>query len=213
MKKEPYTQKQIHQMILIIGLLVFVWSYIGHRDTFGWASLITPIVVVSIFFIVTYEKFAFSTFVYFFGLIWIIILLIGAKYTYSQNPFFAWISEIFHVERNQFDRLGHFAQGFVPIMIFKEYLYRKNILKPSKMSNFLLIALVLSFSAFYELTEFAATIISNRPQSYILDLQGDMWDTQWDMILATIGAGVSLFTFGKMHNKIIIEMQNKQEIE
>lgn len=192
---------KINLSFLGIGYLVLVWSYINHVDTFGWVLLATPVFLVSMFFIITYKNFTFTSYLYFWGLIWAIILLIGAKYTYTYNPLFEYFREVFLFSRNHYDRVGHFAQGFVPALLIKEYLYRKNVLKPSKISIFIITAIVLSFSAFYELLEFAATILSNQPQAYILDLQGDMWDTQYDMLFALIGSYVSLALLGKSHDK------------
>lgn len=209
MKRLNLTPKQIHLIFLFIGVLVFIWSYIDHYDTFGWFVLSSIIVLGVIFFIATYKKFTFSTFVYFFVLIWMIILMIGAKHTYSNNPTFDMISEFLNLSRNYYDRVGHLAQGFVPAMIIKEFFYRKNILKPSKMSIFLIICLVLSFSAFYEILEFAAAEITNQPASYILDTQGHNWDTQWDMVMAIIGACASFLFLGKRHDKHIEVMKEK----
>lgn len=208
MKHLKLTPKQCHLLFLSIGLLVFVWSFIGHYDTFGWIALTLLIVIGASFFILTYSKFTFSTFVYFFGLLWIIILLAGAKYTYSLNPWFETISDYFSFSRNYYDRLGHFAQGFVPFMIIKEYLFRKKVLQPSRFTTFIIIALVLSFSAAYEILEFAVAEITNQPESYILDTQGNNWDTQWDMVLAVIGACASHLVFGKKHDKIIEEIND-----
>lgn len=200
---------KLNRLFIIIGVLVFIWSYINHYDTFGWTLLALPVVVIPSIFIATSKKFTYSTFVYFFGLLWAIVLLVGAKYTYTYNPLFEFIKEVFDHSRNNYDKVGHFAQGFVPVMIMKEYVVRKGIIPRSKALNFILISLALAFSAFYELVEFAATVLSNQPLEYILDLQGDMWDTQWDMVYAVIGAYVSLMLFGKMHDKIIDKMQQK----
>jgi putative membrane protein len=210
MKQSKLSQKQIHYIFLLIGLIVFVWSFIGHYDTFGWFALVLIIILGVSYFIITYNKFTFSTFVYFFWLLWIIILLVGAKYTYSLNPWFAHISDNLNLTRNYYDRVGHFAQGFVPFMIIKEFLYRKKVLKPSKFTTFLLIALVLSFSAAYELVEFGVAEITNQPESYILDTQGDNWDTQWDMLLAIIGAGTSSLVLGKRHDEVIFKIMEEE---
>jgi putative membrane protein len=212
MKQSNFTSKQIHLFFLVIGLLVFAWSYIDHYDTFGWLALVSLVLIGAVVFISTYNKFTFSTFVYFFGLIWVIILLVGAKYTYSNNPLFDSISEFLNLSRNYYDRVGHFAQGFVPVMVIKEFLYRKNILKPSKGTIFIILCMVLAFSAFHELLEFGIAEITNQPASYILDTQGQNWDTQWDMFLALIGAFTSLFLLGKKHNKYIEIMKQKDSV-
>lgn len=211
MKRLNLTPVQIHLIFLFIAVLAYIWSYFNHYDLFAWFALSIQVVIGVAFFILTYKRFTFSTFVYAFGLFWVIILLIGAKHTYSNNPTFDLISQYFNLSRNYYDRLAHFIQGFIPAMIIKEFLYRKNILKPSKMSIFLIICLALSFSAFYELIEFTAAEYTNRPASYILDTQGHNWDTQWDMILAILGASASLFFLGKRHEKYIDIMKKKDQ--
>ena len=201
---------KVNLSFLLFGYLVYIWSYINHIDTFGWFTLSTPVVLISIFFIVTYKKFTFTSYVYFWGLVWAIILLIGAKYTYTYNPLFEYLRDVFNFSRNHYDRLGHFAQGFIPALLIREYLYRKKVLKPSKVSILIITGIVLAFSAFYELLEFAATVLSNRPQSYILDLQGDMWDTQYDMLFALIGAYVSLVFCWKPHNRAMLKLEQEK---
>lgn len=213
MKQPNLTPTQMHIIFLFVGFLVFIWSYFDHYDTFGWFVLSMVVVLGVVFFASTYKKFTFSTFVYFFILIWMIILMIGAKHTYSNNPTFDMISDTFNLSRNYYDRVGHLAQGFIPVMIIKEFLYRKNILKPSKMSVFLIVCLVLSFGALYEILEFAAVEITNQPASYILDTQGHNWDTHWDMVMAVLGASVSLLFLGKSHDKYIDIMREKDRFK
>jgi putative membrane protein len=209
--RKNWQEKHTHLTFYIIGLLFFAWSYINHVDTFGWVLLSAPVVIISAFFVATYKKFTFSTMVYFFGLLWAIVLLIGAKYTYTYNPLFEMLKEMFGHSRNHYDRFGHFAQGFVPVMLYKEFFIRKGFLQRTKALSFILVSLVLAFSAFYELLEFFATVVSNQPQSYILDLQGDMWDTQYDMLYAIIGAITSLWLFGKKHDREIDKMIEKHD--
>lgn len=211
------SEQRLHVLFLIIGILVFFWSYIDHRSTFGWVLLSAPVVIVSMFFTFTYKKFTFSTLVYFLGFLWACLLLWGAKYTFTYVPFFEYLSEVFGWTRNHFDRLTHFAQGFVPYLIFREYLLRKGILNPKKLTNLVLFALVLSFSATWELIEFSASIISGRSQSFILDMQGDIWDTQMDMVFALIGAISSCLLLGKYHlnqirEKIVSELGNQHHM-
>ncbi len=199
----------VHLTFLVIGLLVFVWSYIDHLDTFGWYALSAPIVLVSAVFIFTYKRFTFTTMVYFWGLIWAIILMIGARYTYTYNPLFEYLKEVFDHSRNHYDRLGHFAQGFVPVMLFKEFFIRKGFLHRTKALSFILVALALAFSAFYELAEFFAASVTSQTQEYILDMQGDIWDTQYDMLYAIIGAITSLILLGKRHDRAIDKIQQQ----
>ncbi len=198
------SEQKIHLMLLIIGVLVFIWSYIDHRLTFGWVLLSAPVVIVTVFFVLTYKRFTYTTLVYFIGFLWACLLLWGAKYTYTYVPFFEYLTDVFGWSRNHFDRFTHFAQGFVPYMIFREYLFRKGVLNQKKITNLVLFLMVLGFSATWELIEFSASILSGRSQSFILDMQGDIWDTQMDMLFALIGAITSSLVLGNFHLKQIV---------
>jgi putative membrane protein len=197
------TEKRLHIILLIIGLFVFAWSYIDHKLTFGWILLSVPIITVSLVFILTYKKFTFTTIVYVFGFLYACLLMVGAKYTYTYVPLFDYLSETFGWTRNYYDRVAHFAQGFVPFLIFKEYLLRKGLMKNSRLTNLIVITMVLGFSASWELLEYTATELSGMSQSFILDMQGDIWDTQLDMLSALIGALTASLTLGKYHLKLI----------
>jgi putative membrane protein len=205
------SEQKFHLLLLFIGILVFIWSYVDHKSTFGWTLLSAPVVIAAIFFTWTYKKFTFSSLVYFLGFLWACLLLWGAKYTFTYVPFFEYLSDVFGWTRNYFDRSTHFAQGFVPYLIFREYLLRKGILTSKKLTNLVLFTLVLGFSASWELIEFSASIISGRSQSFILDMQGDIWDTQMDMVFALVGAISSSIILGKLHlstiNKKMTEMK------
>lgn len=199
--------KTSHKLMLIVFLVVLIWSAIEPFSYMTWAPLAAPAVIFVVAMIFTYRKFQFSTFVYLVILLHTIILLVGAKYTYERNPLFDFFMQEFQWDRNHFDRLGHFAQGFTPALMAKELLLRKGYLEKSKMFYFIVFSIVLAISAAYELTEFAASVISGVPKSYVLSLQGDEWDTQKDMIMALIGATTALSLFRKIHDKSI----NKQK--
>ncbi len=197
------TEKRLHLVLLIIGLLVFVWSYIDHKLTFGWILLTVPIIMVSLLFILTYKRFTFTTLVYTAGFLYACLLMVGAKYTYTYVPLFDSLSEMFGWTRNYYDRVAHFAQGFVPFLVFREYLLRKKILNKGKLNNLIIIAMVLGFSASWELLEYTTSELSGMSQSFVLDMQGDIWDTQLDMLSALIGALTSSLLLGKIHLKLI----------
>ena len=197
------TEQKFHLILLVIGLLVFVWSYIDHQLTFGWILLSVPIILVSLLFILTYRKFTFTTLVYVVGFIYACLLMVGAKYTYTYVPFFEYLSEMFGWTRNYYDRVAHFAQGFVPFLIFREFLFRKGMIKSGKLTNLIIITLVLGFSASWELLEYSTAELSGKSQTFILDMQGDIWDTQLDMLSALIGAISSSVLLGKFHLKCI----------
>jgi putative membrane protein len=192
-----------HVILLIIGLLVLIWSYIDHRLTFGWILLSVPIITVALVFILTYKRFTFTTLIYVIGFFWACLLMVGAKYTYTYVPLFDSLSEAFGLTRNYYDRVAHFAQGFVPYLIFREYLIRKRYLSNRKLTTLIVIVLVLGFAASWELLEYTTAELSGMSQSFILDMQGDIWDTQLDMLSALIGAVTSWLILGKYHLRLI----------
>ena len=198
-----FTEQRLHLILLVIGLFVFVWSFIDHKLTFGWILLSVPILTVSLLFILTYKRFTFTTLVYVVGFLYACLLMVGAKYTYTYVPLFDNLSEIFGWTRNYYDRVAHFAQGFVPFLIFKEFLLRKGTVKDSRLTNLIIIALVLGFSATWELLEYSTSELSGMSQSFVLDMQGDIWDTQLDMLSALFGAISACLVLGRYHLSLI----------
>jgi len=195
-----------HIILLGLSLLVYIWSGINPNSYLVWFLNSIPTLLLVSIVILTYKKFTFSTFVYFVIFVHVVILLIGAKYSYQGNPLFNKLMEIFDLSRNNFDRVGHFAQGFTPAVMSKELLLRKGYMKRSKMFYFVIMCISLAISAFYELLEFSFAKITGYPVSFVLAFQGDPWDTQWDMILAICGALTALIIFGSLHDKYINKM-------
>jgi putative membrane protein len=206
-KFDSEKEKRKHIALLAFFFLVLIWSVINPHDYFSWLLLtIPPVIYVSVL-IFTYKKLKFTTFTYFMVFIHVTILLIGSKYTYTLNPLFFELKELFSLSRNYYDRVGHIAQGFIPVFIVKEFLLRKYYFKRSKFFYLIVFSLVLAFSAFYELLEFAVVIISGKPANVIISPQGDPWDTHWDMVMALVGAALGLITFGRLHDKKMDEIE------
>ncbi|MFT5874219.1 MAG: putative membrane protein [Clostridium sp.] len=193
--------KASHKLMLLVFLAVFIWSAIKPFSYITWLPLAVPTLIFGIPILLTYKKFKFSTFVYLVILIHAIIVLIGAKYTYTFNPLFDYLMRQFDLNRNYYDRLGHFAQGFTPALMAKEILLRKGYLKKSKIFYYIVFSIVLALSASFELSEFAVSKLSGMSKDFVLSLQGDKWDTQWDMIMALLGATTALTLFKKAHDK------------
>jgi putative membrane protein len=193
--------KASHKLMLLVFLAVFIWSAIKPFSYITWLPLAVPTLIFGIPILLTYKKFKFSTFVYLVILIHAIIVLIGAKYTYTFNPLFDYLMRQFDLNRNYYDRLGHFAQGFTPALMAKEILLRKGYLKKSKIFYYIVFSIVLALSASFELAEFAVSKLSGMSKDFVLSLQGDKWDTQWDMIMALLGATTALTLFKKAHDK------------
>lgn len=203
-KKHFPTEKAKYIAMLGIILLVLAWSAVKPYRYISWLSMAAPTVFYIIVLIFLYRKIEFTTFVYYMVFLQVIIFLIGAKYTYEFNPLFSTLKETFNLNRNYYDRVAHFTQGFTPFFLIKEFLLRRGYMKRSTLFTFIVIGLVLALSAVYELLEFTATLITDQP---IISPQGDPWDTYWDMIMALLGAGSALLFFGKLHDKKMDEMR------
>jgi putative membrane protein len=135
-------------------------------------------------------------------LLWIhaIILVVGGKYTYAEVPLGFWLRDMFGFARNHYDRIGHFAQGFVPAMLAREILIRRSPLRGSRWLPFVAVCFCLAFSALYELIEFWTALSTGEAAEAFLGTQGDVWDTQWDMQMALLGAVVALATLSRTHD-------------
>lgn len=198
----------VHIAMLLIFFIVFIWSVINPFVYYSWFLESLPAVLMVLVLAVTYKKFTFTTFVYSMVLAHTVILLIGAHYTYAQMPLFNWLRDNYHLSRNYYDRVGHFAQGFMPAFIIKEYLLRAGYLKKGKILSFVVICICMAISAFHELLEFGASLVSGIPGDVVLSTQGDYWDTQWDMFCAFIGVLISVFILGPLHDSFIYKYLN-----
>ena len=132
-----------------------------------------------------------------------IVLMVGGKYTYAEMPLFNWIRDEFHLSRNHYDRLGHFMQGFAPALLIRELLLRTSTLKAGNWLATIIIFCCLGVSAIYELIEWAAAVALGAGADAFLATQGDVWDTQKDMLMAGIGAAVAVLFFSKMHDRAL----------
>lgn len=182
---------------LFIFFTVFIWSLINPKDLFTWFLEVIPAIIAFIVLTFTYNKFKLTPLVYFLILIHCIILMIGGHYTYSEVPFF----DLLTPDRNNYDKLGHFAQGFIPAMVAREIIIRKNIILISSWRNFFIICFCLGFSAFYELIEWQVAILSKEASNDFLGTQGYIWDTQSDMAWALFGSIVALTFLKRYHDK------------
>lgn len=192
-------------MKLKITLLIFtgiasVFSYIGAAEPFTWWLEAAP-VFVGILALFIFRKFQFSTFVYIVIFIHFLVLLLGAHYTYAKVPGFDWMNSVFGGTRNNYDKIGHFFQGFSPALIAREILIRKKVVNGSGWLFFLLICIVLATSAFYELIEWWVSLFSGEAGDDFLGTQGYIWDTQTDMFTALLGAIFALLLFSKFHDE------------
>ena len=192
--------KPLHVGLLLILFVVLIWSVIHPRDLFTWFLEVLPALIGVAVIVVTYHRFRLTNLVYLLVAIHMIILIIGGHYTYAEMPIFNWIRDTFHLARNYYDRLGHFAQGFIPAIVVREILLRKSGLQRGKLLAFIIISICLAISASYELIEWGVAEATGSAADAFLGTQGDVWDTQWDMFLALWGAIISLITMSKLHD-------------
>ena len=155
-----------------------------------------------------YPKYRFSNFIYVLITIESIILIVGGHYTYAEMPIFNWIRDTFDLSRNYYDRLGHFMQGFIPAMIAREIIIRNKVINKKKYLSFIVICICLAISASYELIEFVVAKLTGNAADAFLGTQGDVWDTQWDMLMALIGSVTSLSLFSRYHDKKLTQLNN-----
>jgi putative membrane protein len=183
-------------------------STFGPSDTATWWMEVLPVLIAIPILGFTYQKFHLTELVYFFIFIHCLILILGGTYTYAKVPAGFWVQEMFDLSRNPYDKLGHFAQGFIPALIAREILIRKHIVNGKRMLNFIVVCIVLAISATYELIEWIAALIMNEGAESFLGTQGDEWDTQSDMAWALLGAIIAIVFFGKWHDQQINKLKH-----
>ncbi|HOK95937.1 MAG TPA: DUF2238 domain-containing protein [Anaerohalosphaeraceae bacterium] len=187
-------------LLAVLGA-VFLWSAVKPADRFTWVLEMFPVVLALLVLIPTCRRFPLTHLSYTLILLHAVILLVGAHYTYAQVPLFNWIKSTFDLSRNHYDRIGHLAQGFVPAIVGRELLIRTSPLKNSKWLAPVVLAFCLSISALYELLEWTVAELSGTAAEAFLGTQGDVWDTQKDMLFCLVGAAVSLLVLSRWHSR------------
>ena len=187
--------------LLVLVLLVFIWSGVAPHDRFTWVLEVFPVMLGVPALVYVYPRFRFTPLVYTLIAVHAIILMVGGKYTYAEVPLGFWMRDAFGFARNHYDRIGHLAQGFVPAMVAREILIRRSPLSGSRWLPFFVICFCLALSAFYELIEFWTALSTGTAAEAFLGTQGDPWDTQWDMMLALIGAVLALVLLSRWHDR------------
>lgn len=191
---------------IVLFFLGLVLSAVQPKEYFTWFLEVIPALVGFIILVFTYKKFQFTNYTYLFILIHCIILFIGGHYTYAEVPLFDCIKEAFDQTRNNYDKVGHFAQGFVPALLVRELFIRKNVIANKTFFNFILVSICLAISAAYEWIEWWVSICTGEGGDAFLGTQGYIWDTQSDMLLATIGAIFAIVFCSRSQDKAIKEL-------
>ncbi|HEV7551122.1 MAG TPA: DUF2238 domain-containing protein [Candidatus Angelobacter sp.] len=197
--------------VLLSGFtIVLAWSAIHPHDYFTWALEVFPAFIGFAALLLTYPKFRFTTFVYCLITLHACILFVGGHYTYAEVPLFNWIRDHFHFARNDYDRVGHFAQGFVPALVAREILLRQKIVLRRGWLFFIVLSICLAISAAYELLEWRVAVATGSAADAFLGTQGDPWDTQEDMATAAVGALSALLLFSRWHDRLILRIEENK---
>jgi putative membrane protein len=190
---------------IVLFAIVLLWSGIQPHDYPTWVLEVGPAVIAAVVLWFTRHSFPLTRLTYLLILIHCIILMVGGHYTYAKVPLFDWIAEVFNSDRNNYDKLGHFVQGFVPAIVAREILIRKNVVNGNRWRAFLIVCFCLGFSAFYELIEWWVALLSDEAAESFLGTQGYVWDTQSDMAWALSGAMIALILLSRTHDR---QLQN-----
>jgi putative membrane protein len=182
----------------ITGLLL---SAIRPHDYFTWWLEVLPAIIAMVVIFTTGKKFPLSDLLYILILIHCFVLYLGGHYTYAEVPLFNWVRDVLHQSRNNYDKVGHFIQGFVPCIVARELLIRHKVINKLRWLPFLCVSICLAISALYELIEALVAILTGDSAEAFLGTQGYVWDTQSDMFLAVIGAITALIFLSRLHNR------------
>ena len=186
---------------IAIFLAVLIWSGINPKEYPTWFLEVGPALLGAAVLWYTRDTFPLTSITYILILVHCIILMIGGHYTYAEVPLFDWLRDTFDLTRNNYDKLGHFAQGFIPAIITREIVVRKKVFTSTRWRDFFIVCFCLGFSAFYELIEWWVALMSEDAADSFLGTQGYIWDTQSDMAWALSGALLAIVGGGRGHDK------------
>jgi putative membrane protein len=192
-------------LLAVIGALAV--SAFQPYDRTTWWMEVAPVLIAIPILVATRRSFPLSPLLYRLLALHALILIVGGHYTYARVPLGFWAEELFGFSRNHYDRIGHFAQGFVPAILAREVLLRRTPLTTGRWLNFLVVCICLAFSAFYELIEWWAALLGGESAAAFLGTQGDVWDTQWDMFFCLLGAVTSLLVLSRHHDRELARLR------
>jgi putative membrane protein len=195
--------RRVFAAVMVIWGIASIVSAIAPQDRVTWFLEAAPVLIAAFLLLATHGKFPFTTLAYVLICVHGLILIVGAAYTYAQVPAGHWVQNWLDLQRNPYDRLGHFAQGFVPAIVAREILIRTFRLAPGGFLFFVTLCICLAVSAFYELIEWWTALALGYSAEHFLGTQGDEWDTQWDMFLALVGAAASQLFLARLHDRQI----------
>ena len=192
--------------LLLATALALVVSGIGPYERGTWVLEVAPVLIAAPILIATHRRFPLSPLVYRLLVLHAVVLMMGGHYTYARVPLGFWMQDALDLARNHYDRLGHFMQGFVPALVVREVLLRRSPLVRGKWLFFLVVCVCLAASAFYEFVEWWAALLGGEAAESFLGTQGDVWDTQWDMFMAFVGAVSAQLLLGRAHDRSLARL-------
>lgn len=187
--------------------ILLIWSGIGPHDRLTWWLEILPVLIAGPILFFTARRFPLTDLACVLIAIHAVVLIIGGHWTYAEVPFGFWLRDLLGFERNPYDRLGHLMQGFVPAILVRELLLRTSPLQRGGWLRFSIVCACLAFSVAYEWIEWWAALLSGDDATQFLGTQGDIWDTQWDMFLAGVGAILALLTLSRLHDRHLTRLK------
>lgn len=198
-----FTAMTTNKALLALFAIALAWSAIHPHDYFTWIMEVFPALMGLVIVLATYRRFPLTPLLATLLCVHAIILMAGGHYTYAEVPLGEWMRHAFHLARNDYDRIGHFAQGFVPAIIAREILIRHTVVKSRGWRYFIIVAICLAISAAYELLEWRTAVAVGSKSDAFLGTQGDPWDTQEDMATALVGALIAPLLLGRWHDRQI----------
>jgi putative membrane protein len=189
----------------VVGVALIV-SGIAPRDRTTLLLEVFPVLIGAPILFATAKRFPLTPLVYALIAVHALILILGGHYTYAEVPLGFWVRDALGLARNHYDRLGHFAQGFIPAILAREVLLRTSPLRRGRWLFFLVTATCLAISALYELIEWWAALVGGEAADGFLGAQGDIWDTQWDMFLALLGAITAQLALARAHDRALARL-------
>src|SRR5713101_1598893 len=203
------TSRYLRSIVVIVGAALIV-SGIAPYDRTTWWLEVFPVLIAGPVLVLTARRFPLTPLTYTLLAVHALVLIVGGHYTYARVPLGFWVEHTLGLARNDYDRLGHFAQGFVPAILAREILLRTSPLRPGRWLFVIVTALCLAISACYEFIEWWSALLFGQGAEAFLGTQGDVWDTQWDMLMALIGAIVAQLLLSNVHNRAIRQLMNQQ---
>jgi len=194
-------------ILLIATIVALIVSRVGALEPGTWLLEVAPILIVAPILVLTARRFPLTPLVYRLLFVHALILMLGAHYTYAKVPLGFWAQDAFGLARNHYDRVGHLAQGFVPAMLAREVLLCRSPLQRGKWLGFLVVCVCLALSATYELIEWLAAVLGGSAADAFLGTHGDVWDTQWDMFMALVGATSALLLLSRVHDRQLEQVE------